>query len=632
MGAQTPWPADFSELKKLEDILQCPICYEYINTCMITTCSHNFCSLCIRKYLQFKTQCPTCFEETHGSDLRKNRLLDDIINIYVKLKDRLLFTLRLVTMTQSVKGESKLSNGIDSPKITNGTVLSPLKKESKTPKIDAKTPKNERSKKSAVVQKLFSEKKSPPGNDEPKPIVIDGVVIPTMFQPQKSPKKSLIKSSVDMSTCPVCNVDIPLKNVNMHLDSCLAASDPDSSRIKPKPERREPIPKRVYTMMKDKELKKYLKDYGLSSNGDRKAMISRISRYVVLYNAECDKEYPRAVSELVKQIEREEKDEKSSTSNLFQAARPAVVPPEKKKDPEAVEKANKEYLDLNRDNFKKLIEAMRQRDGKNIKPLKPLNRIDSDDEGETKPPMIPDPLPSTSKENCDEETISVYSQDTIADSDSDGDLFEKTPVKVEAQVHHPGSIDWDKTLVKDDSGTESLPPEKENLDAILPLAEDSDSYDSVFNTSSRSVSRTPTNKTPRSARRNTKRKVAEEQSPSTVKIGEKFEEIFDESDGVGGKKAKLSNGDWNTSVTEDEVSVKTELSEEDDDEEEEDDENDDVSSSFGTPVKAYDISPEISPMKTRSAKRKCFTTGEGSATKSRGTRGKRIKPSVSPEF
>lgn len=62
--------------------------------------------------------------------------------------------------------------------------------------------------------------------------------------------------------------------------------------------------------MKDNVIRKRLKELGLSSQGDRKALESRLQRYTVLYNAECDKIHPRPVSELIKQCEEEENLEK----------------------------------------------------------------------------------------------------------------------------------------------------------------------------------------------------------------------------------------------------------------------------------------------------------------------------------
>lgn len=62
--------------------------------------------------------------------------------------------------------------------------------------------------------------------------------------------------------------------------------------------------------MKDNAIKKKLKELGISSQGDRKVLENRLQRYIILYNAECDKINPRPISELIKQFEEEENLEK----------------------------------------------------------------------------------------------------------------------------------------------------------------------------------------------------------------------------------------------------------------------------------------------------------------------------------
>lgn len=73
--------------------------------------------------------------------------------------------------------------------------------------------------------------------------------------------------------------------------------------------------------MKDNVIRKRLKELGLAFQGDRKTLESRLQRYTILYNAECDKIYPRPVSELIKQCEEEEclekKVQKSSNVNTL---------------------------------------------------------------------------------------------------------------------------------------------------------------------------------------------------------------------------------------------------------------------------------------------------------------------------
>lgn len=78
------------ETKRFFALFQCPVCYEPLrNPVMTLNCSHNFCSLCVRKYLLYKKQCPSCFLSLHDSDLKPNRILSDCIEIFAQILPKL---------------------------------------------------------------------------------------------------------------------------------------------------------------------------------------------------------------------------------------------------------------------------------------------------------------------------------------------------------------------------------------------------------------------------------------------------------------------------------------------------------------------------------------------------------------
>eukprot|EP01113_Clastostelium_recurvatum_P027382 TRINITY_DN33011_c0_g1_i1.p1 TRINITY_DN33011_c0_g1~~TRINITY_DN33011_c0_g1_i1.p1 ORF type:complete len:202 (+),score=27.38 TRINITY_DN33011_c0_g1_i1:52-606(+) len=67
----------------MDELLRCPICYDYFQTAMIfPSCSHNYCSVCIRRSLSFKTECPTCRAPSDSTDLRPNRIIDSLVLAY----------------------------------------------------------------------------------------------------------------------------------------------------------------------------------------------------------------------------------------------------------------------------------------------------------------------------------------------------------------------------------------------------------------------------------------------------------------------------------------------------------------------------------------------------------------------
>ncbi|KAI1890922.1 hypothetical protein AGOR_G00158580 [Albula goreensis] len=86
------FPPHLSSLKNLDALLRCPICFEYLNISMMTKCSHNFCSLCIRKFLSYKLQCPVCNLAMTELDLRNNRILDDLVTGFQSARKQLLQT------------------------------------------------------------------------------------------------------------------------------------------------------------------------------------------------------------------------------------------------------------------------------------------------------------------------------------------------------------------------------------------------------------------------------------------------------------------------------------------------------------------------------------------------------------
>uniref|UniRef100_A0A1B6CJM0 RING-type E3 ubiquitin transferase n=1 Tax=Clastoptera arizonana TaxID=38151 RepID=A0A1B6CJM0_9HEMI len=370
MAAETileiKWPKDFPELKALDDLLHCGICYGYIKTCMVTSCSHNYCSLCIRKFMQYKTQCPICFEETFECNLRNNRAIDQCVDIFSGIRDKLLRHLRIadVQLGTLPQVEDNLPQCIrieQSSPMPNSSLFKKTKGESSrtkniNPNHTLVSPKTDVARVN-LSRRLDSDPVSPPNVDNGLPL------IPKMFL---SPKKQtdIVKSkpAIEAPTvaCPVCEVNIPERNINIHLDSCLDRPVKAIGKSPEKKKKRSPLAKMVYSMMSEKELKKKLKEHGLNCLGDKKALISRLQRFIVVYNSECDSENPRPVSDIIRQIEKEESGEKKAVVSVHGQTRlPAV---NRKTDPQIIEEENKKYISENKDSFNALINAVRVRE------------------------------------------------------------------------------------------------------------------------------------------------------------------------------------------------------------------------------------------------------------------------------
>lgn len=78
-------PSDFqaNAFQDLDEHFRCPICKEFFETTMIlSTCSHSFCALCIRRSLNTEQNCPQCRKTAYESDLIHNYALDHVVNTW----------------------------------------------------------------------------------------------------------------------------------------------------------------------------------------------------------------------------------------------------------------------------------------------------------------------------------------------------------------------------------------------------------------------------------------------------------------------------------------------------------------------------------------------------------------------
>ncbi|XP_066594586.1 E3 ubiquitin-protein ligase RAD18-like isoform X2 [Prorops nasuta] len=340
------WPLDYMELKRIEDLLTCSICYEFFETSVITPCSHNYCSLCIRRYLHYKTQCPACFEDLFEKDLRINKTLNEILLSYNIVKPKLQKVL-LEQKAQAV--QNKNFNSTPKSSLSNKVQLD----------LDISVASNYEDTNISSDSAISCKSLPPVSSVEDvqrtfdSPSTSSGLKVHSFFTPKskKNDQKIMEKKFV---SCPVCKVDVAETHINKHLDDCLKR---ESGEFKPakKIEKRKPLPKLVVSLMKDPELRKKLKELGLSSLGDRKTLEMRLQRYIVLFNSECDKDNPRPVSELIKSCEDEEiiekKVQKTSIINKLKVTRNT-------KD-NVIDEARKQYLATNKDSFQNLIRNLK---------------------------------------------------------------------------------------------------------------------------------------------------------------------------------------------------------------------------------------------------------------------------------
>nr|XP_014713420.2 E3 ubiquitin-protein ligase RAD18 isoform X3 [Equus asinus] len=305
--AEPRWPPGLAVMKTIDDLLRCGICFEYFNIAMmIPQCSHNYCSLCIRKFLSYKTQCPTCCVTVTEPDLKNNRILDELVKSLNFARNHLLqFALESPPISPASSSSKNLAAKVHTPvafrhslkqgsrlmenfltRETGGSTSELLIKENESkfsPQKEVST--------SAKTKETPSVEKTTLGS-------LDANV-------PETPSTSTLKQ-VTKVDCPVCGVSIPENHINKHLDSCLSREEKKES-LRSSLHKRKPLPKTVYNLLSDRDLKKKLKQHGLSIQGNKQQLIKRHQEFVHMYNAQCDALHPKSAAEIVQEIENMEK-------------------------------------------------------------------------------------------------------------------------------------------------------------------------------------------------------------------------------------------------------------------------------------------------------------------------------------
>ncbi|NXK04388.1 RAD18 ligase, partial [Herpetotheres cachinnans] len=297
----------------VDDLLRCGICFDYFSIAMIIPqCSHNYCSLCIRKFLSYKTQCPTCCVAVSESDLKNNRTLDELVKSFNSARQQ-LFQLVLdtplisspLTCGRHSAGKSHVRSPVSWPGLKEEVpgIDSFLRKEKvcTSTKADGLAGTDQKIFKTEEHDNFYSSSAEVDGKDNE----VGSQESPECTKSHEKPSTSVVKVAKKVD-CPVCEVAIPEQYINKHLDSCLIREEKKDS-LRSSAHKRKPMSKVVYNLLSDRELKKKLKEHGLSTHGTRQQLIKRHQEFVHMYNAQCDSLNPKSVAEVVKELEKNEK-------------------------------------------------------------------------------------------------------------------------------------------------------------------------------------------------------------------------------------------------------------------------------------------------------------------------------------
>lgn len=306
-------PSDFKyttipNLAELDVLERCYICKEFFRAPVITSCHHTFCSQCIREYLITNNLCPLCKTEVYESTLKRDVLLEEIVECYKKIRPLLLQNL------DNSSNQQKKRYREDSTEIA--------------------------------------------GSDSDVEIISSKRVKESLEDPEEQPlpvRKE--EPEQDLAECPICSKKMDAERLQtVHIDACLSGKEEPSitrngtvrssissffTTVKsasptpfpatatapppPPPSQKQqsiepkPAPKRLqrldFASLSTPKLKAKMTALKLLTLGTRHQLELRYNKYFVLYNSNCDSQYPVPQHVLRQQLKQWEISNPSFTVN-----------------------------------------------------------------------------------------------------------------------------------------------------------------------------------------------------------------------------------------------------------------------------------------------------------------------------
>ncbi|PYH41570.1 E3 ubiquitin-protein ligase RAD18 [Aspergillus saccharolyticus JOP 1030-1] len=320
----TDWLATpLSLLAPLESALRCQVCKDFFENPVITSCSHTFCSLCIRRCLSNEGKCPACRKPDQELKLRQNLTVQELVETFQNARPSVL---QLATQAVAAAAATARDDGEDleqqQPTSKKRKVESSGKTEhgASIASLDA----NAGAVRSTEGVRTRSQARGGPTQQGLTEVI---EVIDDSQDEEFVPADGLV-------ACPVCQRRMKNEAVFSHLDKCTGEPAPRSppkasygslhmQMPAPFPYRNsksktpERLPTMNYSLYKESMLRKKLKDLGIPNTGPRALLQRRHTEWVNLWNANCDSKSPKPHGVLLRELdvwERTQGNQPSSSS------------------------------------------------------------------------------------------------------------------------------------------------------------------------------------------------------------------------------------------------------------------------------------------------------------------------------
>ena len=318
----TDWlPTPLAALAPLESALRCQVCKDFFNTPMMTSCSHTFCSLCIRRYLSQEGRCPACRTADQELKLRRNWVVEELVSGFVEGRESLLTFARRAAEVEKQKQE-----GDDNPrpkKRRKVHVQSLLQDGAGAERRSTRS----QSRRDAIQASQESTAEHIVADSDDAGSEYEEQEETEMARQAPTPPRAKAELNDGLVACPGCGKRMKEEIVFTHLDQCASIGDgqettpntngvykaqapqPGSSIAYTPPDAvltsraRDRLPTIAYSMLSDTALRKKLQALGISSQGPKLLLQKRHTEWVNLWNADCDSRNPRKKQELLAELD-----------------------------------------------------------------------------------------------------------------------------------------------------------------------------------------------------------------------------------------------------------------------------------------------------------------------------------------
>ena len=384
----TDWLATpLALLAPVESALRCQMCKEFFDTPMMTSCSHTFCSLCIRRYLSQEGRCPACRSGDQENKLRRNWVVEELVTSFMAERERLL------AVGRDAARHSEEAEEDASPR---------PKKRRKLPAIglsESQTSGMERrSTRSQSRKEVLQESQQSSETDELK--VADseagseyeegGETSSAVPQPKRG------EAQDGLVACPMCGTRMKEEAVFPHLDACTGDASSSQSAASQallnahsQPPHRQSLaytqpsitstksrlPTLAYSMLNDSALRKKLKELGISNVGPKLLLQKRHTEWINLWNANEDSRKPKTKRELLRELDTWERTQGRQILQSLNAAQGPNGVMAKDFDGQG-------YVKSNKDDFDDLIRKAREKRKQATNPIQSESDVGPDQDRE----------------------------------------------------------------------------------------------------------------------------------------------------------------------------------------------------------------------------------------------------------